>query len=788
MALATKCPHCNTIFRVAADQLKLRGGIVRCGTCKEVFDGSAALVDPAFLPSQMHPSVPPRRAPAATPALPSAPRAAPASPPEPGASLDFDISYDPFGILPPSAMAGAPALAVSVMPSPPLTPTFTGRSVPAGATQVVPLAAEINLVRGARPKPDYDLDLELDLEIYIDFDAVPVALDRRTLGNQSVRISQTEDSETAAPDTQSGYGPTSDQANGLEAFAEPDAEFASQTSYEDRPVHYRMPKPSAVQKLPFSFPVRDGASKSASKPAQDGPAGMPPTTELRDADQAEAQERARAAARREAEQQAAAVRAAAEHEAVRLEALRRAAEKADKLKARLEAERQAAAEREAARLEAERQAAAQQQATREQAERLSAEREAQQRQAAEAEAVRREAEQRAAAAREAAAQAAEQRATAAREAARLEAEQRASAVLEAARLEAERQAAEREAARLQAQQREADEREAARLEAEQREAAEREAARLEVEQREAEALEAARLEAEWLEAKDREAAEQRAAAQREAERLAAEQLEAARLEAQRLAAEEQALAQQEAERKAERLAAEAAQRDANEQALASQVEADKLAAERRTADELEANSTETIELKALHADPLEHDDAAAQDGEHVPVFVQQSLRRARTGKIRRALMALGCLALVLGLVAQGLTTFRNQLAAQMPELKPLLVTLCNVAGCRVELPAQIEMLSVEQGELQTLTETRFSYASVLRNQSPHAQAWPSIELTLDDANDKPVLRRVFQPRDYLPPQTDLGKGFAGRSEQILKLHFELPELKAYGYHIAVFYP
>ena len=45
MALATKCPHCKTTFRVASDQLKLRGGIVRCGTCQQVFDGNASLVD-----------------------------------------------------------------------------------------------------------------------------------------------------------------------------------------------------------------------------------------------------------------------------------------------------------------------------------------------------------------------------------------------------------------------------------------------------------------------------------------------------------------------------------------------------------------------------------------------------------------------------------------------------------------------------------------------------------------------------------------------------------------------
>src|SRR3954469_16712219 len=50
MALATKCPHCNTTFRVAHDQLKLRGGIVRCGSCNEVFDGNAALLEPLAAP------------------------------------------------------------------------------------------------------------------------------------------------------------------------------------------------------------------------------------------------------------------------------------------------------------------------------------------------------------------------------------------------------------------------------------------------------------------------------------------------------------------------------------------------------------------------------------------------------------------------------------------------------------------------------------------------------------------------------------------------------------------
>ncbi|MBK7792298.1 MAG: DUF3426 domain-containing protein [Betaproteobacteria bacterium] len=37
----TRCPGCKTIFRVTDQQLAVRGGQVRCGHCKNVFDGHA---------------------------------------------------------------------------------------------------------------------------------------------------------------------------------------------------------------------------------------------------------------------------------------------------------------------------------------------------------------------------------------------------------------------------------------------------------------------------------------------------------------------------------------------------------------------------------------------------------------------------------------------------------------------------------------------------------------------------------------------------------------------------
>ena len=37
--LATTCPHCHTQFRVTMAQLELREGKVRCGACREIFNG-----------------------------------------------------------------------------------------------------------------------------------------------------------------------------------------------------------------------------------------------------------------------------------------------------------------------------------------------------------------------------------------------------------------------------------------------------------------------------------------------------------------------------------------------------------------------------------------------------------------------------------------------------------------------------------------------------------------------------------------------------------------------------
>ncbi|MGK5048806.1 DUF3426 domain-containing protein [Janthinobacterium sp. GB4P2] len=191
----------------------------------------------------------------------------------------------------------------------------------------------------------------------------------------------------------------------------------------------------------------------------------------------------------------------------------------------------------------------------------------------------------------------------------------------------------------------------------------------------------------------------------------------------------------------------------------------------------------------IAADPADdQEEPVLPPADDEPAFVTQGRRREQSGKALRLAMAAGSVVLLLLLFLQVMTTFRNPLAAQFPQWKPTLVALCKLSGCQVDLPAQIEALAIEQGELQTLKEQTFSYVSLLRNQSRSVQAWPSIELILNDTNDKQLLRRVIAPRDYLPATIDVSKGFAPRSEQTIKLYFALDQLTASGYHIAIFYP
>lgn len=185
-------------------------------------------------------------------------------------------------------------------------------------------------------------------------------------------------------------------------------------------------------------------------------------------------------------------------------------------------------------------------------------------------------------------------------------------------------------------------------------------------------------------------------------------------------------------------------------------------------------------------------EAEAEDDEPAdePGFVKRAERRARISQAMKMVMMVLAGVMVPVLLLQSLYYWRNPLAASVPQLRPMLNGMCVAFHCTVGLPTEIERLSLESNELQVVPPNQNVYALslVMRNRGTSAQAWPHIELTLNNDDEKAVVRRVFRPRDYLADPAQVDRGIGPESEQQIKLNFELKDALVSGYRIYLFYP
>jgi predicted Zn finger-like uncharacterized protein len=236
-------------------------------------------------------------------------------------------------------------------------------------------------------------------------------------------------------------------------------------------------------------------------------------------------------------------------------------------------------------------------------------------------------------------------------------------------------------------------------------------------------------------------------------------------------------------------AAEAGQfeEDALSHAEAEEQEAEKLDEDiENLQQKLKSDPKRAVNLTKIEEVPTEVPEPEAPE----PGFVQQARRQAQLSRSRYLAIRAATVILAIGLIGQSAYAFRNQLAAWVPQSATVLAQGCALLGCGIGLPAQIDSVSIESSELQALAtnEDTFVLVTLLRNRSATAQTWPHIELTLNDASERPVVRRVIGPRDYLSSAQETAKGLAANSEQPVKVFFELTQLKASGYRVYLFYP
>jgi len=157
---------------------------------------------------------------------------------------------------------------------------------------------------------------------------------------------------------------------------------------------------------------------------------------------------------------------------------------------------------------------------------------------------------------------------------------------------------------------------------------------------------------------------------------------------------------------------------------------------------------------------------------------------------RRWPWLLGALLLLLILFLQAAYFYRSALIVLFPEAKPYAASLCATLGCELPLPRRVELMSIEASDLQadTTNPNIMVLSATLKNRAIFDQQLPLLELTLTDAQDQPVVRRVLAPQDYMVKAAHPQAEFAANTEIAVKVFIEGSQVKATGYRLYLFYP
>ncbi len=145
--------------------------------------------------------------------------------------------------------------------------------------------------------------------------------------------------------------------------------------------------------------------------------------------------------------------------------------------------------------------------------------------------------------------------------------------------------------------------------------------------------------------------------------------------------------------------------------------------------------------------------------------------------------------LLLLLLGQLIYFLRDPLMTNYPGLRPVLSSICDIFGCKLGLPQDVEQIKILGSDLQAEpgNAKRMTLALTLANRALYAQAWPMLQLSLTDTRDKPLARRVFAPSEYLNRSGMLEAGIPALSETPLSLHLETRDVNASGFRVEVFY-
>lgn len=140
------------------------------------------------------------------------------------------------------------------------------------------------------------------------------------------------------------------------------------------------------------------------------------------------------------------------------------------------------------------------------------------------------------------------------------------------------------------------------------------------------------------------------------------------------------------------------------------------------------------------------------------------------------------------LLGQWIFQQRHVLAARWPEFRLALKVACDAMGCELQPVQRIESVLIDSATFNQLGEGRFLLSCVLKNTAELPLAAPSVELTLNDLQDRTVVRRVFSADELDAGTRTLLPLAEWRVSVPLALTLPVASPQVVGYRVRVFYP
>lgn len=158
------------------------------------------------------------------------------------------------------------------------------------------------------------------------------------------------------------------------------------------------------------------------------------------------------------------------------------------------------------------------------------------------------------------------------------------------------------------------------------------------------------------------------------------------------------------------------------------------------------------------------------------------------GPFMRASLVFLSSALLFGLLGQVVIHERDRIAAFESGLKPWLQAFCRPFGCTLSPLRRIDAIVIDSASFTKIRGDAYHLNVTIKNKAMTALALPAVELTLTDALDQTVIRRVFLPHELDGKSDTLAAGSEWSASLGVAVKASGAADRVAGYRLLAFYP